>query len=536
MLTHRIAHLVVDRGVPAANCLAITFTRRAAAEMRERLARLIPRSGAEQVAVHTFHSFGLSILRAHPHAAGLNRGFRIASEAERTALLAQVFGVSATKAQRLLRAISRVKRAPGKATAVTADALAAYQRSLALHNAIDFDDLIALAVRALESDPGLAARYRERFPHISVDEFQDVDEQQYRLLTLIGAPNLCIIGDPDQAIYGFRGADASCFDRFRREHPDATVARLARNYRSSGTIVTAAAQVIAGREERPIAELVRDLHERITIHVAPTEAAEAEAVVAAIERMIGGGTFFSMDSARSDGVADRDYSFSDFAVLFRTTAQAAALAKAFARSGLPFKQAAHGSLAEDPAVQALLRHGGDGADDEAPIAHELQRAAHQLQADDRVDQGALTLALQRLIALAQTCGEDRARFLDAVALATDADDYDPRADRISLLTLHAAKGLEFPVVFIVGLEDGLLPLKWSDADDAALAEERRLFYVGMTRARDRLILSRARQRRWRGRSRKLEASPFLADIEHELVKHQRAELPRKPQERQLSLF
>src|SRR5262249_20922035 len=236
--------------------------------------------------------------------------------------------------------------APAKATAETANALAVYQRSLALHDAIDFDDLIALAIRALESEPGLAARYREHFPHISVDEFQDVDEEQYRLLTLIAPSNLCIIGDPDQAIYGFRGADASAFDRFRQDHhPAATVVRLTRNYRSSSTIVTAAAQVIAGDEERPLAQVVRDMQKRITSHVVPTEAAEAEAVVAGIERMIGGTTFFSMDSARADGVAERSYSFADFAVLFRTSAQVAALSEAFARSGLPFKQAAHGALA-----------------------------------------------------------------------------------------------------------------------------------------------------------------------------------------------
>ncbi len=131
----------------------------------------------------------------------------------------------------------------------------------------------------------------------------------------------------------------------------------------------------------------------------------------------------------------------------------------------------------------------------------------------------------------------RTRFLDAVALATDADFFDPRADRVSLLTLHAAKGLEFPVVFIVGLEDGLLPLHWSEPDEAAMAEERRLFYVGMTRAKDRLILSRARQRFWRGRVQTLAASPFLDDIESELVKHQRSELTRRtPEDRQLSLF
>jgi hypothetical protein len=150
---------------------------------------------------------------------------------------------------------------------------------------------------------------------------------------------------------------------------------------------------------------------------------------------------------------------------------------------------------------------------------------------------ALAPALQRLCALADACGNDRARFLDAVTLTTDAEFFDPRADRVSLLTLHAAKGLEFPVVFITGLEDGLLPLYWGDPDQAALEEERRLFYVGMTRAKDKLILSRAEQRHWRGALRRLEPSPFLRDIETELTKHQRMEpVRRKPQDRQLKLF
>jgi DNA helicase-2/ATP-dependent DNA helicase PcrA len=139
--------------------------------------------------------------------------------------------------------------------------------------------------------------------------------------------------------------------------------------------------------------------------------------------------------------------------------------------------------------------------------------------------------------MAETCGNDRARLLDAAALATDAEFYDLRADRVSLLTLHAAKGLEFPVVFIVGLEDGILPLHWSEPDDTPMAEERRLFYVGMTRAKDKLILSRARQRLWRGRLRNLEPSPFLRDIENELLKHQPMHLVRrKPEDRQLQLF
>ncbi len=283
--------------------------------------------------------------------------------------------------------------------------------------------------------------------------------------------------------------------------------------------------------------MVRDMHERITVHTAPTERAEAEAVVKAIEQMIGGASFFAIDSGRATGAADAGRSFADFAVLYRTDVQSAALCEALGRSGIPCKLNSHRPLAEQPAVRAILRELDNDTSD-APVSAQLQAAAAKLKsADAALGSATIELAAQRLGVIGQPCGPDRARFLDAVALATDADFFDPRADRVSLLTLHAAKGLEFPVVFIVGLEDGLLPLYWSEPDEAAMAEERRLFYVGMTRAKDRLILSRARQRFWRGRTQMLRASPFLDDIESELVKHQRSELTRRPPEdRQLRLF
>src|SRR6266545_3022165 len=535
-LTYRVAHLVAERGVAAQNCLAITFTRRAAAEMKERLACLLP-SGSDQVAIHTFHSLGLAILREHPGAAGLQRGFRVASEAERLAILAETSSVTEHKAERLLRAISRAKRTQGATSADVAEAMTAYSQALALRNWIDFDDLIALPVRALTADAGLAAFYRDRFRWISVDEFQDVDAQQYRLLGLLAPPgsNLCVIGDPNQAIYGFRGADASCFERFKCDYPASKVVALTRNYRSTGTIVTASSQVIAAaRQSEPLAEMVRDMHERITIQAAPTERAEAESVVRTIERMIGGASFFAIDSGRATGAADGSRSFADFAVLYRTDTQSTALCETLARSGIPFKTNSHRPLAEEPAVREILR-ALDGETDDAPLSVQLATAAARAKPQDAAPGSAtIDLAAQRLTAIAERSGPDRARFFDAVALATDADFFDPRADRVSLLTLHAAKGLEFPVVFIVGLEDGLLPLHWSDPDDAAMAEERRLFYVGMTRAKDRLILSRAHERFWRGRTRRLDPSPFLDDIESELVKHQQAQATRrKPEDRQL---
>jgi DNA helicase II / ATP-dependent DNA helicase PcrA len=417
------------------------------------------------------------------------------------------------------------------------EATAAYGRALATRNWIDFDDLVALSVRALTADPSLAARYRSRWRWISVDEFQDVDEQQYRLLTLLAPPesNLCAIGDPNQAIYGFRGADASCFERFRQDYPAARIVRLARNYRSTGTIVTASAQVIASRPSEPIAEMVRDMHERIAINTAPTERAEAESIVKAIEEMIGGHSFFSIDSGRAMGASESQRSFADFAVLYRTDAQSAPLCEALDRSGIPYKKNSHRPLTDEPAIQALLRELGDGGE-ATTLLDELRAAAERLAEHGDAMDGA-TIALQRLSALAQSCGNDRVRLQDAAALTTDAMFRDARADRVSLLTLHAAKGLEFPVVFIVGLEDGLLPLHWDEADEAAMAEERRLFYVGMTRAKDRLILSHARQRHWRGRLRMLEPSPFLCDIEKELVRHQPMPGARsRTQDRQLKLL
>jgi superfamily I DNA/RNA helicase len=540
-LTHRIAHLVGGWGVAPASCLAITFTRRAAAEMRERLARLLSNE-AERLAIHTFHSFGLAILREHPGAAGLHRDFRIAGEAERAALLAETLAITPAKAERALRAISREKRTGSWAGADAAETAAAYGRALALRNWIDFDDLIALPVGALLVDPAVAAHYRSRFQWISVDEFQDVDEQQYRLLTLLTARdgNLCVIGDPNQAIYGFRGADASCFDRFRHDHPTATVVELRRNYRSSGTIVAAAAQVIAApvagaADNGPVAEIVREMHERIVIHAAPSERAEAEHVVKAIEQLIGGHSFFSIDSGRATGTLPPNLSFADFAVFYRTDAQSAPLREAFARSGIPYQTSSHRPLAEDAAVQALLHDlGEDEGATGATLVDQLHAAADRL---GKRGESAPLMVLQCLGALAAKCGHDRARLLDAVALATEAEFLDPRADRVSLLTLHAAKGLEFPVVFIIALEDGILPLYWGEADPTALAEERRLFYVGMTRARDRLFLSCAKQRLWRGRVQALAPSPFLRAIEAELIKHSRLEARhRRRDDRQLKLL
>jgi superfamily I DNA/RNA helicase len=537
-LVHRILHLVTECNVAHESCLAITFTRRAAAEMKERLRERLGAAGSK-VAIHTFHSLALAMLREHTEAAGLERGFRIADEPERAAALAAVLGVPRPRAEKLIRAIAKSERTGPTPSSEVAEARAAYRTMLAANNWVDFEDLVYLAERLIANNAEVARLYRDRFHFVSVDEFQDVDQRQYRLISRLALPpggNLCIIGDPHQAIYGFRGADAGCFERFRSDYPGAASVELKRNYRSSGTIVAASAQVIAAPPGEPIAAMVRGMNERITLHAAPSERAEADFVVATIEQAIGGASFFSIDSGRAGG-REAKLSFADFAVLYRTEAQAAPLCEAFARSGIPFRKLSHGPLSREPEVRALL----DALTMSAPegdIAARLRKGAERLTIETG-ESSASGLALQRLLTLAASCRNDEALFRDAVALARNVDFWDARAEGVALLTLHAAKGLEFACVFIVGLEDGVLPLHWGRGDDAEaeeLSEERRLFYVGMTRAKDRLVLTRALKRLWRGRVCAQPPSPFLADIESELIRQQHAKLPRKHEHLQMKLL
>ena len=539
-LTHRIAHLVTGHAVPPSGCLAVTFTRRAAGEMRERLQTLLP-DVWEQVPLHTFHSLGLSILQEHRNAAGLQRGFRIASEAERVRLLQDALQVSERKARGRLSAISHAKRTgTPPVDRGLGEALEAYRGAMDTRNLCDFDDLVIRAADALESSPAVRAGYRRRYPWVSIDEYQDVDEQQVRLIRQIVPPdgNVCAIGDPDQAIYGFRGADVRFFSEFGRDFPGTRIARLNRNYRSDRNIVALSSQVIArsGSAAPAVSSsipVVEDGPDRVTIHEAPTEKAEAEFIVQSLEQTLGGHSFFSIDSGRSADAGGHDLSFSDFAVLYRTEAQAAALAEALQRSGMPFQQRSHRRLLEHPGVIALI-----DALRETPGAGTVRERLEAVCTGAEGSDAQALEARELLRPLAGACGDDLERFLSALSLDTGIDTWDPRADRISLLTLHAAKGLEFPVVFIAGCENGLLPLTWGKPDAATLDEERRLFYVGVTRARTKLYLCRAKKRPWRGKVRELPPSPYLADIEERLLERRRARIPGKPKKRdgQIALF
>ena len=557
-LTHRLAHLVVERGMPAERCLAITFTRRAAAELQERLDDLVP-GDARRMLVTTFHGLGLRILREQHEALGLGPGFRVADEGERLELLAEVLGCPEREARRLLPELVRRKRARAARwpdldaePSEVAGPLARYEAAMRKLDLVDLDDLLALPVTLLAGDAGLAARYRERFGFVAVDEYQDVDELQYRLLRLLTTPdaNLCVIGDPDQAIYGFRGADVGFFLRFAQDFPGATTVRLTRNYRSSPAIVAGALQAIApstlvaGRELAAMAGA--DAPARITIHQAASDLAEAEFVVQTVDRLLGGSSFLSLDSGRADGGAEHGLSFADVAVLYRTDAQSGPLAEALGRAGMPFQKRSHDRLLDRPAVRALVRALRDPGPPRAPrrgppgpggprppiapCPRAWPRPPRRSPRAPGAGQGDPAEALELLAPLAARCGDDLDRFLAELALGDEVDTWDPRADRISLLTLHAAKGLEFPVVFLAGCEDGLLPLRFGPRPSPEeTAEERRLFFVGMTRARSHLFLTHARRRAWRGSVREAEPSPFLADLEAALLDHARSTARRRPQ-------
>jgi uncharacterized protein (TIGR00375 family) len=522
-LTHRIAHLIREHGVDPAECLAITFTRRAAEEMRARLAALLP-DHAARVTVTTFHGLGALLLREQHERAGLSANFRIVEEVEE---------VEAAKETRDARETDE-----GEAVGE----LAAAEDGRADPDTIDFQDLLELPVQLLTKEPDLAAHYRDRWRWISVDEYQDVDETQYALLRLLSTEdgNLTAIGDPDQAIYAFRGADVGFFLRFQADFPAATSVQLTRNYRSSRPIVRGAVQAIAPASLIPGRMLTAHSAEtqRIGIFEAADPAAEAAFITRTIDRLLGGTSFHSLDSGRADGHGQHtnNIDFADIAILYRTDAQTEPIMDALTRAGVPFQKRSHDRLLARPGVREIadeLRHHGP-----APLTDRLKAAVSGLCATRLGRETELRAAAELLAPLAARCDADLEAFLGQLALGAEVDAYDPRADSVALLTLHAAKGLEFPIVFLAGCERGLLPFWLPGAADHDDAEERRLFFVGMTRAKERLLLSYARRRARFGAERETGASPFLRAIDPSLTERLDADggTRAKSRDRQLRLI
>ena len=589
-LTVRIAHLVGELGVAPASILALTFTNKAAEEMRERLTELLGDRRARRITVGTFHQLGADLLREFGAAVGIPPSFAIFDEADRRLLLRRSFpDLSAAELRSTDAAISAAKNGVRSDSSAVPDLAALRQRydtALAAAGGVDLDDLVCRVVDLLETDTGVRHTLQERFRWISVDEYQDVNAAQYRLLRLLaaGGANLCVIGDPDQAIYGFRGADHRYFLSFGDDFPGAQQLHLERNYRSAQGILDAASQVIARNPDHRAPALIADFaaQVKLEVHRAPTDRAEAEYVVHQVERMVGGTSYFSLDSGRVDDAGlTETHGFGEFAILYRLNAQAKLLEEALDRSGIPYQTAGGSSLAEQQPVReilallwltqvpsstihwtrillggagsftaaavaelipwipstagaggSLLPHGvGTSAPQRdrlartlalvrtlaatgpAPVAEQVQAAAAGWAAVRGAEYDAAERELvARLQQRAAPLRSGMREFLTSVALQSETDRYDQRADRVALMSLHAAKGLEFPVVFMVGCEQGLLPYLPPNRE-ADPAEERRLFYVGMTRAQRRLILTHASRRVLFGQLMENRLSGFVGDIE-----------------------
>ncbi|GAB6063277.1 UvrD-helicase domain-containing protein [Deferrisoma palaeochoriense] len=510
-LVERIARRVTRGEVDPDRGLAVTFTNRAADELAGRLGGAL---GGERIRVSTLHKLALEILREAPETAGLPGGFRLLDRDEALAVFQEATGLGRREAAAAAEALSRARRSGAPLGAGLAEAARAYEAALTRRGALDLDQLVLRAAEALEADGALREAWRARAGWVAVDEFQDLDPVQYRLLRALvpSDGDLTVIGDPDQSIYGFRGADPGLFDRLAAEDPGLRTVRLRRTYRCSPEILRAAGAalgrdgLVSAAPPGPAVRLV-DL---------ATDRDEAAWIAREIEGLLGGTSHRSRWGALQSAAA---HGFGDVAVLVRTRAQAAVIAEALERQGFPV-QAGEAVGPGWRRVRDRLRRADAGAP-----ALDAARAA--LEAEGVDPEAVEATAWLAAAAGCRAVGE----LLDRAALAEAGDAYRP-GDRIAVLTLHAAKGLEFPVVFVAGCEDGLLPYR-APGREGDREEERRLLYVGMTRAREVLVLTRARERRLYGERRRPGESPFLegvACVERISV----AGGPRPP--RQLTLF
>ena len=609
VLTHRIAYLMEEKGVNPWNILAITFTNKAAQEMRERVDKLVG-FGSESIWVSTFHSACVRILRRHIDNLGYDTNFTIYDTDDQKSLMKDVcrkmnIDTKIYKERFLLAQISHAKdelltpddmemKAAGDYNMKkVASVYREYQAALRKNNALDFDDLIVKTVELFEKCGAVLEYYQERFKYIMVDEYQDTNTAQFKFISLLAQryQNLCVVGDDDQSIYKFRGANIGNILGFEHVFPDARVIRLEQNYRSTRNILNAANQVIANNTERKAKTLWTENEEGSKVHFRQFLNAYEEAEYVAGE----------IGKLKRNGLGN----YRDCAILYRTNAQSRIFEEKFIAANIPYKLVGGvnfyarkeikdllcylktiDNARDDLAVQRIInvpKRGigattlgrvQDYADNMGISLYEALRVAEEVPSIGRslskidgfvtfiqmlkskADVMTVEEILQEVIDStgyvaeleAEDTEESRARienidelisktvayqeameeqnqpatlsgFLEEVALVADIDTVDPDQDYVLLMTLHSAKGLEFPKVFMVGMEDGIFPshMTISYGDDGELEEERRLCYVGITRAMKELTLTCAQQRMIRGETQYNRVSRFVREIPRELV-------------------
>ena len=611
VLTHRVAHLIKDLNVLPWRILAITFTNKAAREMKERIGQLVDAQDADAVWVSTFHALAVRILRRDIDKLGYKKDFSIIDAGAQRTLIKRILkdqnvDIEKFDPRSVLGAISNAKnamekpqeyaeKANGLFEEIVATAYKEYQHQLAIAQSVDFDDLIMLTIELLHQEPAVLSYYQEKFLYVHVDEYQDTNDAQYELVTLLSAKhrNLAVVGDSDQSIYGWRGANMQIILNFSKDYQDAKTVMLEQNYRSTQTILDAANDVIANNSERIAKNLWTDngMGDKITYYRGQTDKDEALFVISKIRQHV-------QDDSRT---------YRDFAVLYRTNAQSRGIEEALVKANIPYTMVggskfydrkeirdvlAYLSLITNPAdnesflrvvnepkrgigntsIERLrafaLRNDWpllDAAANAMLIPDLTKRAANQLtQFADLINtlrqQTTFDLSITDLTKqiLERTGYEEQLKasptpenqgrlenlaeflsvteefdkkyepteesiskyvdFLGELALVSDLDSVDEDADnQVTLMTLHAAKGLEFPVVFLVGMEENLFPLSRAAADESQLEEERRLAYVGITRAKEKLYITNAYSRLLYGRTTSNPSSRFINEINADLI-------------------
>ena len=611
VITHRIAYLVREYGVSPYNILAMTFTNKAAKEMRERLDRLVG-SRSDALTVGTFHSFCAKLLRIDGHCLGLEPNYTIYDADDQNTIIKQSMELAEVDPKRnppraVLSTISKAKNLMWDSQTMLKNAVDNYfeeicarvyhhyEEILTRNNSLDFDDLLMKSVQLLREFPEVRRKYQERYQFIMVDEFQDTNVSQYQLARYLGEAhqNVCVVGDPDQSIYSWRSADIRNILSFQNDYPKAKTITLDQNYRSTATILDAAKNLISINGLRIQKDLFTDnlKGELIEIREAYDEGEEASFVISEAERL----------------VREKGFKAGDCAVMYRINAQSRALEEACLHKGAKYRlvggirfykrrevkdlmaylhmihnplddvnvgrvinvpprgigaksmqrladwahshemalfsamqQIASARLAGEECPVGITQKAANSLSDFAILIEKLIELSKQTPVVDLVDRvvedtGFRTFIQnsedrpqerwENIIELRNTALEFNAEtppdglttLLERLALVADVDSYEDAEDSITLITLHQAKGLEFPVVFIVGMEEGLLPHSRSLDNEDQLEEERRLCYVGMTRAEKRLYLTRAFRRSIFGATRPGEASRFLRDIPVELI-------------------
>ncbi|MEJ2657461.1 MAG: ATP-dependent helicase [Desulfobacterales bacterium] len=448
-----------------------------------------------------------------------------------------------------------------------------YQELLEIQELCDYEDLIFKTVRLLETKDRVAASYKNLFRYIFVDEYQDLNYGQYRIIKALVPPGIgkkiCVVGDPNQSIYGFRGSSAKYFKRFVQDYPDAQIVKLTQNYRSTKTILDGSYQVIQSQGEKSFKERIYseiDGTKTIGVIKADSEKAEAVAIGKTIEKMMGGTGFHSIDFGCVNGQPlHNGLGFSDFAVLYRTSEQSKILSQIFDTAGIPYQIVSRDNIlnykgiADVVSLLKIIEETGNFADFNRSLkitASSINKKSMEIFktwcVKKRFSLKSALLnarrfpirekktkdAIKHLIDLYTHSDVDTKDFLKTCALQTDTDMYRNQSERVALMTMHASKGLECPIVFICGCENGLLPFQAKDADTPNTEEERRLFYVAMTRAQHRLFITYSKKRKRFGKIEKQTLSPFVREIEKDLITQETSEVPKNNRtgQRQLKLF